>query len=78
MSYNSRLFTTPKLRKVVEITDAISDHCTAIADALASLEDGELSHDEREEARDEAWAEIGDLLVSADELRALRDSIGSA
>lgn len=80
MTYNSRLFTETRLRLVVETTDDMANTCGEIADALADYENAaELSGSERtearEEARDEAWAKIGELLALADTLRRQRDSL---
>lgn len=82
MTYNSRLFNEPKLRRIVEVTDNIAEGCGLIADALADYENaGDLPSSERGEARDQAredaWNQIGELLSYADDLRALRDTIGA-
>ena len=80
MTYNSRLFTQPKLLEIVELTDSISNECESAADALADyqsaaeLPDGERA-EAREEAREAAWVALGELLAEADKLRALRDKL---
>lgn len=77
MTYNQRLFNAPKLRAIVGVTDDIAEYCTTIADALATYEDatGTEGADDREQARDEAWSAMGDLLSSAAELSRLRDGL---
>lgn len=76
MSYNSRLFTQPKLREIVDITDSISNICEEVSDALSAYEQAEDEEDPvsaREEAREQAWTGIGELLAYAEELKAKRE-----
>lgn len=79
-TYNSRLFTKPRLREIVEQMDDCANHAQEAADALAEYENAsELSGEEatqaREDARELAWASIGELLASADRVRVLRDRL---
>jgi hypothetical protein len=80
MSYNARLFNQPKLLAIVELTDSVSNECESVADALADYQaadelTGQDRADAREEAREAAWAALGDLLAEADKLRKLRDQL---
>lgn len=82
-TYNSRLFTQPRLREIVEQMDDCANHAQEAADALAEYENAsELSGSEateaRENARELAWTSINDLLASADRVRMLRDRIEAA
>lgn len=79
-TYNSRLFTQPRLREIVEQMDDCANHAQEAADALAEYENaselsGEEARQAREDARELAWTSIGDLLASADRVRALRDRL---
>ena len=80
MTYNSRFFNAPALRKIVELTDSIADECQSVADALGDYESandltGQDKTAARDEAREAAWAALGDLLAEADKLRAEYDRI---
>ena len=80
MSYNSRLFNDTKLRAIVQITDSISDECQSVADALADYESasdltGSERTDARNDAREAAFAALGDLLSEAARLKVEYDKI---
>lgn len=72
--YNSRLFTAPKLKAMVEITDDISNTCTELSDLLAAYEqvDEEYEKGERAAAREEirgnAWALMLEIVGDAKRL----------
>lgn len=73
-TYNSRLFTQPRLREIVEQMDDCANHAQEAADALAELSGSEATQ-AREEARELAWTSIGDLLASADRVSVLRERL---
>lgn len=69
--YNSRLFTAPKLRAIVELTDDISNNCSELSDILSGYEQAEDEEDPaavREEARETAWSLMSEILFDAKKL----------
>ena len=82
MTYNSRLFNKPMLRRIVEIADDIANECNDLADILANYENADElpSADaviEREEARAEAWSKVQSILHPMSELAALADKLAA-
>jgi hypothetical protein len=80
MMFDSRLFTDEALRRMAELGDDIANAATEFNDHLAEVErtadlPGPGGADAQQTARQAAWSTLGDLLVGADQLRALRDSL---
>ena len=80
MSYDSRLFRKPQLKRIVELSDDINDACTMLNDCLAAYEDADTlpsaeAVEEREAQRDEAWNLAQTIRNGALELAALMDRL---
>jgi len=80
MTYNSRLFSEPKLREIVAVTDEIANQCQIVSDALSDYESAadEPAGDRaglRESAREQAFSAMGDLLSDASRLKAIYETL---
>jgi hypothetical protein len=81
--FNARLLNEPRMRKVAELTDEISEHAQSIVDALADYESAaDLSGQERTDAREEAREALHqawkDMELVSDQLKAEWDSVHAA